>query len=127
MREHINSQGDRKRERKTEPGRECLNILSIRTQEPLLLSILIALNDLINVFQDLFLPLDRRLLILKPILFTSRLYSSRRFLGPRLIILASNQFILLFLCEPGVVAVTEHVGVLARVAGYEGARDVRVV
>lgn len=79
------------------------------------------------MFQDLFLPLDRGLLILKPLLFTSRLYSSGRFLCPSLIILASDKFFLLFFCEPGVVAVTKHVRVLARVAGYEGARDVWVV
>lgn len=104
-----------------------LNILSIPTQQSLLLGILITLNNLINMFQNLFLPLDGGLLILEPLRFTPRLYSSRRFLGPSLVVLAFDEFVLLFLCEPGVIAVTEHVGILARVACDEGARDVRVV
>jgi len=107
--------------------RSRLDILPIRTQKPLLLSIFITLNHLINMFQNLFLPLDGGLLILKPLLSTSRLYSSSRFLCPGLIILASDESFLLFFCEPGVVAVTEYVRVLARVAGYEGARDVWIV
>jgi len=79
------------------------------------------------MFQNLFLPLDGGLLILKPLLFTSRLYSSSRLLCPRFIILASDEFFLLFFCEPGVVAITEYVRVLTRVAGHQGARDVWVV
>ena len=114
--------GDRGKKR-----RSRLDILPIRTQKSLLLGILITLDNLVNMFQDLFLPLDGRLLILKPLLPTSRLYSSRRFLGPSFVVLASDKFLLLFFREPGVVAVTEYVRVLTRVAGHEGARDIGVV
>jgi hypothetical protein len=100
--------------------RSHLDILSIRTEKPLLLRIL-------NVFQNLFLPPDGFLLILEFFCFTSRLYSSSRLLGPLFVIRATDEFFLLFFCEPGVVAVAEHVGVLARVASDESARDVGVV
>jgi hypothetical protein len=106
---------------------ESSNILSIHTQQPLLLSILITLNNLINMFQNLFLPPHRQLLILESFFLTSSLYSSSRFLSPRLIILASDKSLLLFLCQPGVIAIAEDVRVLARVAGYQGPGDVGVV
>jgi hypothetical protein len=103
------------------------NILSINTQKPLLLGILITLDNLIDMLQNLFLPLNRGLLILKPLTLTSRLNSPCRFDSPPLILLATDKSLFLFFCEPGVIAVAEDVGVLARVAGYEGAGDVRVV
>jgi hypothetical protein len=103
------------------------NILSIHIQEPLLLRILITLNNFIDMLQNLFFPLDGRLLILEPLTLTSRLNSSCRFNSPPLVILATDKSLFLFFCEPRVIAITEDVGVLARVAGDEGAGDVRVV
>lgn len=113
--------------RNDERAPEYSNILSIHTQQPLLLGILVTLNNLINMFQNLFLPPHRQLLILKSFFLTSSLYSSSRLLCPSFIILASDKSLLLFFCQPRVIAIAQNVGVLTRVAGYQGARDVGVV
>jgi hypothetical protein len=107
--------------------KEASNILPIKTQQPLLLSILITLDNLINMFQNLFLPPIRSLFILKSVCFASRLDSSRRLSSPHFVILATDKSFFLLFCQPGVIAVAEYVRVLTRVAGYEGARDVWVV
>lgn len=103
------------------------NILSVRSQQSLLLSILVALDNLIDVLQNLLFPSDGLLLILKSLFFASRLDSLGRLLGPHLVILAADQLLLLFFCEPWVVAVAENEGILTRISGHECARNVGVI
>lgn len=54
---------------------QASNILSVRSQELLLLRILITLDNLINMFQNLLFSPNSFLFILESVLFTSGLHS----------------------------------------------------